>query len=146
MPLQIHDQPSGSKHSSSSSGKVNNHSFKSPTAHATMQSHSSSKKAHNGSSSRTAKPSHTSSKKAYNGSSRSNPSKSTNHSSKHKFSDHDHPSTQDPRASYQPVDRLVNDARDVRSYHVRDYDPYQEAERKRKEEVLRGVVGRDYEA
>lgn len=46
--------------------------------------------------------------------------------------------------SSKQVDRYVADERDHRSYAVEEYDPHQEAAKKRKRESLKEVVDRRY--
>jgi hypothetical protein len=79
-----------------------------------------------------------SSTKPQNGSSKA--SSSRTHSSNYTYTHH--AATQSSQK--QAVDRFVEEPRDVRSYAVREYDPYQQAERSRKQEDLSDVLRRDY--
>jgi hypothetical protein len=78
--------------------------------------------------------SHSSSTKAHNGSSRSTSSRSSgsSHGKSHKHS----------HSSKEGVERYVQDERDYKSYAVKDYDPCQEAARRKHSEMLRDVVGK----
>jgi len=72
-----------------------------------------------------------SSNKAHNGSANG---KTSSHASK-KSKDHH---------SQHTVERYIQDARDVRSYAVKEYDPYQAAEKKQHREKLKEVVKKTY--
>ena len=109
--------------------------------------------------SRKEKTSSHSSKKAHNGSSTGGSSHHTSHHASHhtthghayhssSSSSYDHSaytSYQDSNSLHEePVQRFVQDSRDVKSWNVQEYDSYQDAARDQHQKELDSIVQKDY--
>ncbi|CZT10878.1 uncharacterized protein RAG0_15210 [Rhynchosporium agropyri] len=103
------------------------------------KSSSSSTKAHSGSHSGSSSHKFTSSQSHA-------PSHTSKHHSSPSSSSSPKNSTSNSKSVTNPetLERFVRDERDHRSYAVEQYDAYQEAEKRKREERLRDVVGKKY--